>query len=240
MKRQAETIQVLYEDNHLLALNKPAGVLVQGDQTGDPTLADWAKQYIKQRYEKPGEVFLGIIHRLDRPVSGVVFFARTSKALERMNALFRDRKIDKTYWAIVNERPQPLKGHLVHSIVKDEDRNVVKALEPGSNRAKLGKLAELDYELLAQVEGFFLLEVKPATGRPHQIRAQLAKAGFPIMGDKKYGSRYTSGDGSILLHCRTLAFEHPVKKEAVKVSSELPDHHIWRMFRHLSNEKFNT
>ena len=184
-----EQLQVLYEDNHLLAVNKPAGMLVQGDDTGDATLADWAKQYIKLRYKKPGDVFLGIIHRLDRPVSGLVIFARTSKALTRMNKLFHDREIKKTYLAIISQRPEPLQGKLVHYILKDRDRNVAKAYDKVGNRTKDAKRSELSYEMLAEVGRNHLLRVEPVTGRPHQIRVQLSKMGWPIWGDVKYGYR---------------------------------------------------
>ncbi len=222
--------QVLYEDNHLIAVNKPAGVLVQGDETGDTPLSELVKRYIKLQYGKPGEVFLGVIHRIDRPVSGVVVFARTSKALERMNKLFHDRKVDKTYWAVTSQRPEPLQGHLVHYLIKDASRNVAKALDQPSNRNKDAKRAELDYEMIMEVGGNCLLEVHPITGRPHQIRAQLAKIGCPIRGDVKYGYPTAHRDGMIYLHCRQLSFEHPVKNEPVTITAELPHDQVWNMF----------
>lgn len=223
-------IKVLYEDNHLIAVNKPAGWLVQGDATGDTTLADWAKVYIKNRYQKPGEVFLGIIHRLDRPVSGVVLFARTSKGLERMNALFRERKVEKTYLAVTTERPTPLSGHLTHFLTKDKERNMAKAFDTLSSRAKGAKKSELEYEMIGELGGQHLLKVNPLTGRPHQIRAQLGKMGWPIRGDVKYGFPELNKDLSIHLHCYQLAFEHPVKKESVLITAEPPRDQIWGLF----------
>ncbi len=222
--------QVLYEDNHLIAVNKPPGVLVQGDETGDTPLSEYVKRYIKLQYDKPGEVFLGVIHRLDRPVSGVVVFARTSKALERMNKLFHDRMVEKTYWAVTSRRPDPLKGHLVDYLIKDASKNLAKALDRPSNRNKDAKRAELDYELIMQVGDNCLLEVHPLTGRPHQIRVQLAKIGCPIRGDVKYGFPAPHPNGSILLHCRELSFEHPVKKEQVTITADPPDDQVWRLF----------
>lgn len=223
-------VQIVYEDNHLIAVNKPAGVLVQGDETGDEPLSEAIKRYIKVQYDKPGEVFLGVIHRLDRPVSGVVVFARTSKALERMNKLFHDRQVRKTYWAVTAQRPDPLQGKLTHYMVKDHERNIAKALERPSNRHKDAKYAELDYEMIMQSGSHCLLEVHPLTGRPHQIRAQLAKIGCPIRGDVKYGFPSAQPEGHIYLHCRALAFEHPVKKQPVHIEAELPDDPIWRLF----------
>lgn len=224
-------IQILFEDNHLIAVNKPAGILVQGDQTGDKPLVDFVKLYIKDRYEKPGDVFLGVIHRLDRPASGVTIFARTSKALERMNRLFSERKIEKKYWAIVGKRPEPLYGHLTHFLLKDENKNVVKAYDKLSNRAKDAKQADLDYELTGEIGDCFLLEIDLQTGRPHQIRAQLAKIGCPIRGDVKYGYPKANRDGSIHLHCRSLSFIHPVKNEPVTITADPPEEQVWRLFR---------
>lgn len=223
-------LEILYEDNHLVAINKPAGLLVHGDKTGDRTLADLAKGYIKRRYKKPGDVFLGIIHRLDRPTSGVTIFARTSKGLERMNKIFRERNIQKTYWAITGKRPKPFKGHLKHYILKDHQKNKVKAFETMSSRAKNAKLAQLDYELIGGLGDHFLLEVDLKTGRPHQIRAQLSKSGWPIKGDVKYGFAIPNDDGSIHLHCRKIAFEHPVKKEPIVIEANPPKEQIWTLF----------
>lgn len=225
------TLQIIYEDNHLIAINKTAGELVQGDDTGDQPLSEAVKLYIKDRYNKPGDVFLGVIHRLDRPVSGAVVFARTSKALERMNKLFQDRKIEKTYWAIVNQRPDPLNGRLTHYLQKEKTKNVVKVFDFLSNRAKDAKESILDYDLIAEIGNQHLLEVKPLTGRPHQIRAQLARIGCSIKGDVKYGSPKANEDGSICLHCRKLAFEHPVTKLRVEISATPPENTYWRVFR---------
>ncbi len=222
---------MVYEDNHLIAVNKPAGWLVQGDETGDRPLSDWVKAYIKKRYNKPGDVYLGVIHRLDRPVSGTVIFARTSKALERMNALFHDRKVEKTYYAIVLHRPDPLNDRLKHYLLKDTNTNIVKAYDRPSNRARDAKLAELDYELAGEIGKNFLLKVNPITGRPHQIRVQLSRIGCSIKGDLKYGAPKANIDGSICLHCSNLSFIHPVKNEPVSIDSEFPDTQDWHLFR---------
>ncbi|MEM1124213.1 MAG: RNA pseudouridine synthase [Bacteroidota bacterium] len=223
-------IHVLHEDNHLIAVFKPAGVLVQGDATGDRTLADWVKQYIKDRYNKPGDVFLGIIHRLDRPVSGVVVFARTSKALTRMNDLFRDRKVDKTYWAITQNRPAELEGELVHYLLKDTTKNKTKAYDRRSNRNAKAKKSRLTYKVIGALGDHTVLEVHPETGRSHQIRVQLAKIDCVIKGDVKYGAPYPNEDASIYLHCHQLSFVHPVKKEPVSISVRAPELQMWREF----------
>ncbi len=226
-------LQVIFEDNHLIAVNKPAGVLVQGDETGDRPLVDMVKEYIKIQKDKPGDVFLGVCHRIDRPVSGAVIFARTSKALERVNKLFAERQIHKTYWAIVNERPDPLNGELVNFLDKDHDRNVTKVLNGPSRRHPDAKEATLTYELIASIGTQHLLEVHPTTGRPHQIRAQLASIGCKIRGDVKYGASKANADGSICLHCRSMRFVHPVTKEEIDVVADIPKDPIWGMFRHL-------
>ncbi len=223
--------EVLYEDNHLLAVNKPAGMLVQGDATGDKPLVEWAKDYIAEKYKKPGAVFLGVVHRLDRPVSGVVVFARTSKALSRMNDLFRSRKVKKSYWAVVINPPTQAQGTLVHWLRKSEEKNKVTWFghpAPGALRC------ELSYRLLAEQNGLFLLEVLPVTGRSHQIRAQLAAMGCPIAGDVKYGAGHIKPDGRIYLHASSLAFVHPVKKTALLIRAPLPDDKIWRYFTGLN------
>ena len=219
--------EVLYEDNHLLIVNKSSGILVQGDETGDTPLVDLLKQYIKEKYNKPGDVFLGVVHRLDRPVSGVVAFARTSKALQRMNALFRERETLKTYWALVSDKPKEARGVLVHWLRKDENKNKTTAFPRETSDALRSELA---YEVRSVKGGMHLLEVTPVTGRPHQIRVQLAAMGCPIIGDVKYGAASPNGDGSICLHARRLQFVHPVKKELLKVTAVLPGLDLWRMF----------
>jgi 23S rRNA pseudouridine1911/1915/1917 synthase len=218
---------VLYEDNHLLIVNKTAGVLVQGDETGDIPLVELCKKYIKEKYNKPGEVFLGVVHRLDRPVSGVVAFARTSKALERMNELFRDRQTKKIYWAIVKNKPKEESGTLVHWLVKNEKNNKVTAF---AKENKEGQRSELNYRLLKYQSGFYLLEVNPITGRPHQIRVQLASMGCVIVGDVKYGYDNPNADKSICLHARQLSFIHPVKKETISIDAPLPRNEFWNLF----------
>lgn len=216
--------EVIYEDNHLIAVNKPAGLLTQGDKTGDVTLSDQVKQYIKEKYHKPGAVFLGVVHRLDRPVSGVVVLARTSKALSRMNELFRERETVKIYWAVTAQRPPRQEANLVHWLKKDEAKNrttVFPRETPGALRS------ELHYRLIKSISGRYLLEVTPLTGRSHQIRAQLAAAGMPIFGDLKYGASDETGDGSIALHSRRLEFVHPVRNEPVKLLASLPKREWW-------------
>lgn len=219
--------QIIYEDNHLLVVNKPSGLLVQGDRTGDATLADLSKEYIKKKYKKPGDVFLGVIHRLDRPVSGAVVLARTSKGLERMNTLFRDRKITKTYWAVVQRKPPQVQDTLVHWLKKNAKVNKTVA---SSKKTAGAQHAELSYRLIGHLGDYYLLEVNPVTGRPHQIRVQLAKMGCPIVGDVKYGAEKPNKDGSIHLHARELQFEHPVKKEPMRLTAKVPKDQIWNLF----------
>ncbi len=229
-------LQVLFEDNHLIAVNKPAGILVQSDITEDKPMSEFVKQYIADRYNKPGAVFLGTIHRLDRPVSGVVIYARTSKGLSRMNELFKQRQIQKTYWAITEERPDPLQGHLVHYIDKDRSRNVAHASV--RQRNKSAKKSELDYELIAEVGNHHLLRVNPLTGRPHQIRVQLARIGCPIRGDIKYGAPSANNNGSIHLHCRSMSFIHPVRKEPVTITANPTNtDEVWEMFANQWRER---
>jgi 23S rRNA pseudouridine1911/1915/1917 synthase len=222
-----QTPEIVYEDNHIIAVNKKPGILVQGDETGDETLADIVKAYIKNKLNKPGDVFLGVVHRLDRPVSGVVIFARTSKALTRMNELMRDRAIQKLYYAIVFPRPEELSGTLKHYISKDSDKNTVKAY---NSPKKDTKEAILEYKVIGELDQKVLLEVRPLTGRPHQIRVQLSKIGSPIIGDLRYGASYPLQDKSIALHCRSMRFIHPVKKEEIVIEAEVPRKFPWNVF----------
>lgn len=218
---------VIFEDNHLMIVNKSPGVLVQGDVTGDVPLVELCKAYIKGKYKKPGEVFLGVVHRLDRPVSGVVVLARTSKALERMNALFREKETTKTYWAIVKNRPPQPEDVLVHWLVKDEKKNKTKAFKKETSGALH---SELSYRVIGSAEGHWLLQVNPLTGRSHQIRVQLASMGCVIKGDVKYGDDHPNEDGSIYLHARSLSFIHPVKREPVTFEAPVPLMGMWKYF----------
>ncbi|MEM6380662.1 MAG: RluA family pseudouridine synthase [Bacteroidota bacterium] len=231
------SLPIIFEDNHLIAVNKPAGVLVHADATEDRTLEDYVKQYIKIRYNKPGDVFLGTIHRIDRPVSGVVVFARTSKALTRMNKLFQERAVEKTYWAITRERPPALSGELAHYIYKDRSKNTSKAFDELSSRAKANnaKHSQLHYRVIAGANNRTVLEIKPKTGRPHQIRVQLQKMGCPIVGDLRYGYPSPLHDASIALHSRNLSFTHPVKKEPVSITAEPPNIQEWKQFAETLN-----
>jgi 23S rRNA pseudouridine1911/1915/1917 synthase len=220
-------ITVIHEDNHLIAVIKPAGMLVHGDETGDTPLIDHVKGYIKDRYSKPGDVFLGTIHRLDRPVSGVVIFARTSKALSRMNELLRKREIKKTYHAIVTGRFPEFTGTLHHHIIKESKSNFVRAF----TRSKKGtKPATTEYAVEGELHGFTKVRLHPLTGRSHQLRVQCAKVECPIVGDLKYGSKHKTNDYSICLHCSSMEFIHPVKKESVKIECELPKTQYWDHF----------
>ncbi|MHC2992786.1 pseudouridine synthase [Pontibacter sp. HJ8] len=220
-------LDILFEDNHVLVVNKPAGLLVHGDETGDVCLADLAKAYIKEKYSKPGNVFVGVVHRLDRPVSGVVVLAKTSKALARLNELFRSKKTVKTYWAVVLNKPAVEQQTLVHWLIKDSSRNVTKAYARENSN---GLRSELSYRLLAQHQKSYLLEVNPVTGRPHQIRVQLASINCFIAGDLRYGAQQPLPDKSIALHARQLQFEHPTLKSIISVSAPLPDAAVWAPF----------
>lgn len=216
--------QIVYEDNHLIAIHKRAGQLVQPDDDfTEESLEDAVKEYVRVKYKKPGDAFLGVIHRLDRPVSGLVIFARTSKALERMNKLFAERKVTKVYRALVHGKPPHTSGKLIHWLIKDTEKNISHAY---NNDKRGGVRAELDYTLVHQNTGYSLLEIEPLTGRPHQIRVQLAKIGCPIVGDIKYGSKQPTPDKSICLHSYSLTFEHPVKKEKMTLVAEPGDDHL--------------
>lgn len=217
---------VLHEDNHLIIVNKRAGEIVQGDKTGDTPLSDIVKAWIKEKYQKPGNVYLGVVHRLDRPVSGVVLFAKTSKALPRLNAMFAEHnKVQKTYWAIVQNRPQKTEGTLTHWLTRHEKTNTARAYD---KEVPNSKKAVLDYKLIASSERYHLLEVHLHTGRHHQIRCQLAKMGCPIKGDLKYGSPRSNPDGSISLHARKLTFEHPVSHEQISITAPVPNDRLWQ------------
>ncbi|MBQ7572462.1 MAG: RluA family pseudouridine synthase [Bacteroidaceae bacterium] len=218
-------MNVLYEDNHVIIVAKRAGEIVQGDKTGDAPLSDAVKAYIKERYQKPGDVFLGVVHRLDRPVSGLVVFARTSKALTRLSEMFRTRQVQKTYWAIVGNQPPQPEGTLTHWLTRNEQKNMARAYDrevPGS------KQAILDYRVIGRSERYWLLEVHLHTGRHHQIRCQLAKMGCPIRGDLKYGAPRSNPDGSISLHARRIQFEHPVSHLPIDITAPLPTDRLWQ------------
>jgi 23S rRNA pseudouridine1911/1915/1917 synthase len=218
---------ILYEDNHLIAVNKRAGDIVQEDDTGDEPLDEKVKKYIAKKYNKPNGAFLGVVHRLDRPVSGVILFAKTSKALERINLMFKSRDMHKTYYAVVRNRPQPEAGNLVHWLVKNPQKNVTKA----HDREVVGGLrSELNYKLVGELNGYYLIEVDPITGRPHQIRVQLSTLNCPIVGDNKYGYPRGSLRKSICLHARRLQFIHPIKKEPVLITAPVPKDGFWEKF----------
>lgn len=214
-------LQILYEDNHCLAVNKPAGLLTMGDRTGDATLVDQARDYIGRKYQKPGAVFLGVVHRLDRPVSGVVVFARTSKAAARLSEQFRVRSIEKTYLALVEGRPQQARGQLIDHLAKDAGRNVSTVVDDDDGEAADSRECVLDWQRLGQHGPLTLLEIHPLTGRSHQIRVQLAHAGWPIVGDAKYGAS-TPGQGTLALHSASLTFVHPTLKTPVTVAADPP------------------
>lgn len=216
---------ILFEDNHLLIVNKPAGMLVQGDETGDLSLVDYAKDYVKEKYNKPGLVFMGLVHRIDRPVSGVVMLAKTSKGLERMTKAFRERTIEKVYWAVVTRRPPREEATLEHWLEKDSRKNMVTAYNKAKGSAQR---SELSFRIIKDIKDNCLLEVKPVTGRPHQIRAQLSKMGCPIKGDIKYGHQFANEDACINLHARKLIFAHPVTKEIMTVDAPLPIKSYWQ------------
>lgn len=222
-------MQVLYEDNHIIAVSKTCHEIVQGDKTGDTPLSDVVKAYIKEKYQKPGEVFLGVTHRLDRPTTGVVLFARTSKALTRLNAMFQSHEqIKKTYWAIVPANPQlPLTNRLENYIWRNEKQNKSFVVKPDTKGAKR---AVLTYKVIAQGDRYMLLEINLETGRHHQIRCQLAAIGCPIKGDLKYGAKRSNPDGGISLHARQIEFVHPVSKQPITITAPVPDGSLWQSF----------
>lgn len=225
---------ILFEDNHLIAVNKRGGDIVQVDTTGDESLDEKVKKYIAKKYNKPNGAFLGVVHRLDRPVSGVILFAKTSKALDRVNKKFKEREMKKTYWAVVRNRPEITEGNLIHWLVKNPQKNVTKAFDkevPGSQRA------ELNYKLIGELNGYYLIEVDPITGRPHQIRVQLATLNCPIVGDNKYGYPRGSLRKTICLHARKLSFMHPVKLEPVNIFAPLPLDGFWEKFEVFSDSE---
>ena len=218
---------VVYEDNHIIVVNKTSSEIVQGDKTGDTPLSEMVKQYLKEKYNKPGNVFIGVTHRLDRPVSGLVVFAKTSKALPRLNEMFRNGEVKKTYWALVKECPKETEGELVHYLVRNEKQNKSYAYD---KEVKNSKKAVLHYKLIGHSQNYYLLEVDLKTGRHHQIRCQLAKMGCPIKGDLKYGFPRSNPDGSICLHARTVQFVHPVSKEMIRLTAPVPEGNLWNGF----------
>ena len=220
-------MEVVYEDNHIIIVNKQSGEIVQGDKTGDRPLSDIVKDYIKEKYQKPGVVFLGVVHRLDRPVSGLVVFARTSKALPRLNKMFAEGEVPKTYWAIVKNTPHEPEGTLIHWLVRNEKQNKSYAYDHERPNAKK---AILKYRVIGHSANYSLLEVQLMTGRHHQIRCQLAAMGCPIKGDLKYGAPRSNPDGSISLLSHSVAFIHPVSKERITVEAPLPDDPLWQAF----------
>ena len=218
---------VVYEDNHIIVVNKTASEIVQADKTGDTPLSETVKQYLKEKYQKPGNVFLGVTHRLDRPVSGLVIFAKTSKALTRLNEMFRTSEVKKTYWAVVKNAPQEPEGELVHFLVRNEKQNKSYAYD---KEVPNSKKAILHYRLIGHSENYYLLEVDLKTGRHHQIRCQLAKMGCPIKGDLKYGPPRSNPGGSFYLHARRVRFIHPVSKELIELEAPLPEGNLWKGF----------
>ncbi len=221
---------VVYEDNHIIIVNKVASEIVQGDKTGDTPLSETIKLYLKEKYQKPGNVFIGVTHRLDRPVSGLVVFAKTGKALSRLNEMFKNSEVKKTYWAIVKNAPKEVEGELVNYLVRNEKQNKSYAYD---REVPNSKKAVLHYHLIGKSQNYFLLEIELKTGRHHQIRCQLAKMGCPIRGDLKYGFPRSNPDGSICLHARYIRFLHPVSKELIDVAAPPPADNLWLGFHSL-------
>lgn len=224
MHSTKENLQVLHEDNHIIVVNKRAGDIVQGDKTGDKPLSDVVKEYIKEKYNKPGNVFLGTVHRLDRPTTGIVIYARTSKALERLNKMLRDKTIKKTYWAVVQQQPKKASDTLTNYLKKNPKNNKSTAF---AKEVEGSKKAILHYKTLKNLDNYSLLEVDLETGRHHQIRVQLSNIGAIIKGDLKYGAKRSNKDGSIHLHARKIEFTHPVSKELIKLTAPTPSDSIW-------------
>ena len=222
-------LQILYEDNHIIVVNKRAGDIVQGDKTGDKPLSEVVKSYLKDKYNKPGNVYLGVVHRLDSPTTGVVLFSKTSKALPRLNKLFSEKSAKKTYWALVKNEPPKTEDKLMHWLRKNPKNNKSTAFP---NEVDNSKKAILKYKVLKKLDNFYLLEVDLETGRHHQIRVQLSSIGCPIKGDLKYGFDRSNKDASISLHARTLEFIHPVKKEALKIIAPVPQDALWQASEH--------
>lgn len=218
---------VLYEDNHIIIVNKEVGEIVQGDKTGDKPLSEIVKEYLKEKYNKPGNVFCGVIHRLDRPTSGIVMFAKTSKALSRLNEMFRNDEVTKTYWALVKNMPKKSEDTLVHYLVKNERTNKSAAFD---FEKKGTKKSILHYKLVSKSDNYYLLEIDLETGRHHQIRTQLSKIGSPIKGDLKYGADRSNPDGGISLHARSISFIHPVSKNKINVVAPVPVDSLWKSF----------
>lgn len=221
---------VIYEDNHLIAINKRGGDIVQVDPSGDRSLEEMVDRFLTKKYEKPNKAFVGVIHRLDRPVSGMILFAKTSKGLDRMNRLFQDRKVEKRYLALVRERPKKMSGVLKNWLLRDRKKMVTKAYD---REVKNGTYAELSYQLVGQLDGYYLLAIQPVTGRTHQIRCQLAFMGCPIVGDNKYGYPRGGRRRTICLHSRALAFPHPVKEDWMEIRAPLPQDGFWDKFESL-------
>ncbi len=224
MHSTKNNIQILHEDNHIIIINKRAGDIVQGDKTGDKPLNDIIKEYIKEKYNKPNNVYLGTVHRLDRPTSGIVIFAKTSKALERLNKMLREKQIDKTYWAVAKNKPQKTGDTLIHYLKKNPKNNKSTAFKTETEGSKK---AILHYKILKELDSYFLLEIDLETGRHHQIRCQLASIGCYIKGDLKYGAKRSNKDASIHLHARKIKFTHPVSKETILVKAPTPNDAIW-------------
>lgn len=220
-------MEVVYEDNHLIIVNKTASEIVQGDKTGDTPLSETVKAYLKEKYQKPGNVFIGVTHRLDRPVSGLVVFAKTGKALSRLNEMFRTGQVEKTYWAVVKYFPPSQEKILTHYLVRNEKQNKSYVYD---KEVPNSKLAKLHYKLIGKSENYYLLEVNLMTGRHHQIRCQLAKIGCPIKGDLKYGAPRSNPDGSICLHARKVKLIHPVSKQLIEVEAPVPNNSLWQGF----------